>query len=255
MANRNAFRIPAEFTQHLIRRGLSEMNSHAAARGDKIILAKWPDVAIPKLPAATVLDAVCRTVLLLVAKTMLERLPVETFTPKVLHDLYVALSNERQREFLEMVARTSTAEVPFLMAGQMDAQEMKRFSDMVEESLARQFFPGLLHEARKLARDKPQLSDEDFEKLLNDRMVSAHARLTRDISELEAASLKEHRDRKPEPSVVKRNVEICDLRKADKKTWSQGRLAKKFDITPRRIRSILAEEEKWRRLDAKGRTN
>ena len=59
-----------------------------------------------------------------------------------------------------------------------------------------------------------------------------------------------------DPETVKRNVEICNLRNEDKKKWSQGRLAKKFNVTDRYIRKVLEEESKWRQILAKQeRTN
>jgi hypothetical protein len=56
------------------------------------------------------------------------------------------------------------------------------------------------------------------------------------------------RDRPSDPETIKRNVEICDLRKQDQKKWSFGRLAKKFDVARQSIANILKEEEKWRKL-------
>lgn len=57
--------------------------------------------------------------------------------------------------------------------------------------------------------------------------------------------LKRH---KSSPGIIRRNVEICDLRKQDARKWSQGRLAKKYHVTTRVIRKVLKDEEKWRKL-------
>ncbi len=58
---------------------------------------------------------------------------------------------------------------------------------------------------------------------------------------------KSKRNRKSSPEIVRRNVEICDLRK-DRKRWSLGRLAKKFEVTTRNITLIIKAEDKWRSL-------
>jgi hypothetical protein len=56
------------------------------------------------------------------------------------------------------------------------------------------------------------------------------------------------RNRRSDPEIVKRNVEICNLRQENPTLWSQGKLGRKFGINPRTVRKILAEEKKWRDL-------
>ena len=75
------------------------------------------------------------------------------------------------------------------------------------------------------------------------------------MTELIESQLKERRDRKPDPETINRNVAICDLRKQDPVTWSQGRLAKHYDVTPRYIRKVLEEEDRWRLLASQLGTN
>jgi hypothetical protein len=65
---------------------------------------------------------------------------------------------------------------------------------------------------------------------------------------------KQKRDRKSSPAIVRRNLEICDLRRLNPDHWSQARLAQKYKITKRAVQKILADEEKWRR-QAGGATN
>ena len=62
------------------------------------------------------------------------------------------------------------------------------------------------------------------------------------------ARMKKDRDRKSAPETIKRNVEICDLRKQNKKKWSMNALGKKYDMTRQSIDEILKAEEKWRSL-------
>lgn len=57
--------------------------------------------------------------------------------------------------------------------------------------------------------------------------------------------------RKSDPETIRRNVEICDLRRQDSRKWSQGRLAKKYHVTARLIRSVLKNEHKWRESAAR----
>jgi hypothetical protein len=58
----------------------------------------------------------------------------------------------------------------------------------------------------------------------------------------------EARNRRSDPETIRRNVEICDLRKQDRKLWSLGRLAGKYGVTKRAISFVLEEEDKWRQL-------
>ena len=60
--------------------------------------------------------------------------------------------------------------------------------------------------------------------------------------------VKEARDRRSDPETIRQNVEICDLRKEDKKKWSLGRLAKKYEMTRQSVARIIQNEEKWRKL-------
>jgi hypothetical protein len=74
------------------------------------------------------------------------------------------------------------------------------------------------------------------------------ADIKRDMLTIETERLKQRRNRKSSPATIHRNIEICDLRRQNPKHWSQGRLAKKYKVTDRMIRSILKQERKWRRL-------
>jgi hypothetical protein len=180
---------------------------------------------------------------------------IESITPKAVFDLYISLSNEDQREFLRLLGRSAVAESPFVIARELPLSELKRFSQMIHQELAWQSFPVFIQEARRLAREQPQISDEEFDKLLNEQVSGRMVDYDQKISELERAKLKEQRDRKSDPETVRRNLEICDLRNENPHKWSQGRLARQFDVTPRAIRKILADEVKWRRLSAEKRTN
>lgn len=176
-------------------------------------------------------------------------------SPEELRDMYAVMSDEQKQEFLKLISPMSTAEAPFALSTGLDAIETKRFSEMVFDSLMWNFFPVMEQMARRLVREQPKLSDDEFDRVLHERASDCFEAYNREMAEVHAAQFKQDRDRKADPENVARNVEICNLRKADKKMWSQGRLAKKFGVTPRMIRLILAEKAKWRRLAAKNRTN
>ena len=115
--------------------------------------------------------------------------------------------------------------------------------------------PISLQEARKVARENPSISDEEFDKDLLRRVSDYMERYDRGIGEREAAKLKAKRDRKPDQKIAIRNVEICDLRRQDPRLWSQGRLAKKFKVGVRYIRKVLVEETEWRAKATRGPTS
>jgi hypothetical protein len=56
------------------------------------------------------------------------------------------------------------------------------------------------------------------------------------------------RNRRSSPEIIRRNVEICDRRKQDRKHWSLVRLARTYKVSKRTITKVLKEEDKWRRL-------
>jgi len=56
------------------------------------------------------------------------------------------------------------------------------------------------------------------------------------------------RNRKSDPEIINRNVEICQLRQHDPKLYSLTKLAKRFDLPRSSISRILKEKEKWHQL-------
>jgi hypothetical protein len=177
---------------------------------------------------------------------------MKQFTPKALFDLYCLLPNSDKGAFVKLLGSISTAEVPFVLCNELPLPEKGRFAEMMFEELLWRVFPLLQQTARELIRENPNLSDEQFDKELQERVKQHMDVYNQSISELEKAKLKEARDRKSDPETVRRNVEICNLRKQDPKKWSLGRLAKKYEMAKQSIRKILEEETKWRRLEAKG---
>ncbi|HTU88575.1 MAG TPA: hypothetical protein VMF69_00620 [Gemmataceae bacterium] len=175
---------------------------------------------------------------------------IESVTPKAVFDLFALLSKEDKKEFLRLIGRCSTAEIPFLITSELPPSERERYSDMVNQQLISLIFPYLLRQARQLAREQPQLSDEEFDKMFDEQIKESMETYDQAIGELAIAKHKEQRDRKSDPEIVRRNMEICDKRKRDKKKWTLGRLARDYEMRRQTIVSILKDEEKWRRLAA-----
>lgn len=180
---------------------------------------------------------------------------MQQFTPSQLLDLYQLLTKEHQYQFLAMLGRCSIGEVPFVVASSLEPLELKRFADFVFEEMTWHFFPILEQEARRIARESPDISDEDFDRILHERVKASQKHYDRELSSLHEARLKEGRDRKSDPRTIARNVEICDLRSADAKQWSLKKLANKHGLSVRAITKILNEEPKWRRLASRLGTN
>jgi hypothetical protein len=140
-----------------------------------------------------------------------------------------------------------TAEDIFRIINQLPVQEMKKFSDMVNEQMLATYFPWLIQQARDVCRRHPDASDEELYSLINEESKRAIEVYEQTAGERAAAQLKQARDRKPDPETILRNVEICNLRKQNKKVWSLKKLATKYDVTVQRIAQILKKEPAWRR--------
>jgi hypothetical protein len=170
-------------------------------------------------------------------------------------DLFVRLNAEEQTKFIKMLGGVCPAEAPFMMTNEMTRPEKERFSQMVFDELHWRFFPFIIHLAVQVLRKTPDATDVELEEALRQRSEEVMREHSEMIDELQADKLKAKRDRKSDPDTVRRNVQICDLRRSDKKLWSLGRLAKKFKVSIRLITKTIKEEPKWRRLAAQqGRT-
>jgi hypothetical protein len=128
-------------------------------------------------------------------------------------DLFASLSGEDQQAFLRLLGQNGSAEVLFLIAHELSLSELGRFSEMIHQELMWQSFPLFVQEARRLALEQQQISDEEFDKLVNERVSERMAEYDQKIGKLERARLKEARD--PKPQNRERDDEIVRLR--DKK--------------------------------------
>ncbi len=177
---------------------------------------------------------------------------MEPCTPAFLFSLYRLLTPEQQIDFLKLVASISTAKEPLMMIDEMPRRERRKFTDLTTAKVVEGTLPLLVRTACKLVRENPRLLTEPYEQELERSFREWGDAAAREISAMEREQLKEQRDRKSRPETIKRNVEICDLRKTDPKKWSLGMLGKKFHITKQAIKKILEEESKWRRLAVEG---
>lgn len=177
-----------------------------------------------------------------------EQAVIERLTPKAVYDLFTQLENDDARAFLRLVADSISAEAIYDMAHCLTEPELYQFSKLFGDELWKSVYPQILKSAIRLARENQTATNEELERMVDAEVRDAIEEHTKSIAELERARVKEKRDRHSDVETVKRNVEICDLRNADKKLWSLRRLAKQFKVTPQYIAKILKSETEWRRL-------
>jgi hypothetical protein len=175
---------------------------------------------------------------------------IQRVTPGAVFSLYRELSDDDKREFLKKLGATSTAEVLIPIGANLRKTEQARFSGAIHAKAVERVIPLIIRHARKILRELPDIDDEAFEKELEKGFAEWSEDAAREVSALEKERVKADRDRKSDPETVRRNVEICDLRKQNPRLWTQGKLAKRYAIKPQTVRGILKEEEKWRRLAA-----
>jgi hypothetical protein len=99
---------------------------------------------------------------------------------------------------------------------------------------------------REIIRDTGYIvvSDDEASNLLEGAMIERQEAQ----AIIEQFKAKLGKKRTSDPATIKRNVEICDLRKQDKKYWSHGQLGLKYGMNKRSVARILKDEEKWRQL-------
>jgi len=180
---------------------------------------------------------------------------MDDITPQSIVDRFLLLSAANRIEFGKLLGRELTAELAHLICGRLQPIEFQRFVDMIMDETWRSTLPSMVNAAIRISRESPELQGEDFERAIVDFHVRELQLISRDSVKIETDKLKQQRNRKSSPKTIRRNIEICDLRRRDPKHWSHGRLAKKFGVTDRMIRSVLTQEKKWRRLAIQMRIN
>ncbi len=171
---------------------------------------------------------------------------VESPTPRALFDLFMLLSEQDRNAFLKLLGRNCPAEVPFIIADTLSHSERFRLSQYLTSSMVTNMLPLLVEEARRLAKEGTRMSDEEFDQMVKERVMASVQKQTDAAATLAREELKEKRNRHSAPKNVRRNIEICDLRRKNPTYWSFGRLASKYRMRRQSILRILENEAKWR---------
>jgi len=177
---------------------------------------------------------------------------IKSGTPAEVVSLYVSLSNADKDEVLRLIGRQSTAKAPCLILEGLSLRERERFAEMWGEELVKRLYPLVLHRALELVKERPNAETEELFAELDSRAKNTIEENTAEIVQLELAKQKEKRDRGSRPQTVRRNVEICDLRRADRELWSLNRLAGQYKVSVRAISKVLEDEQHWRLLAQTG---
>jgi hypothetical protein len=120
----------------------------------------------------------------------------QSVTPIVIRDLFRKFPHAEQEKIIKLLAKEIKADGIFAMAGELSKPEQFRLSEMVTGTAISEMFPICLRQARILARRRPDLSDEEFDRQLEGIVTNMVERIGRDMSELGKAQLREQRDRK-----------------------------------------------------------
>ena len=172
---------------------------------------------------------------------------MEPATARFLVDQFTHLDAEQRREFLVLFSGTIAANEAHLIFTGLDPPEKMRFAELTTQPIAVKFFHILLQEAIRIARERAPIRDDDFDRLLHEQVRELLEGQSKDMEELERAELKEKRERKSDVKTIRRNVEICDLRR---KNWSLKKLAGRFGMKYQTVQIIVKDEAKWRKLAA-----
>jgi hypothetical protein len=161
----------------------------------------------------------------------------ERVAPASLFNAYGQLTHEKQIEFINILASRSTVEDLVAFIDYLPSEEYEEFVFIIRLKI-------LAH------IDGYHIQNSDMKWL--DRLVKdLHKRYAGEFEELSAKRMDEYkskRNRKSSHKTIRRNVEICDLRKQNRRKWSLSQLAKHFKRSQRTITLVIREEAKWRNL-------
>ena len=180
---------------------------------------------------------------------------MEEITPQSVLDLFWRLTDEERDNFIRLLGKDLTAEAAYAQTGQLDTIEHGRYVDMLLDATWRSILPSMVNAAIRITREHPNLTGGPLEEAVFRFHQHEMSMMGQDMRTQEAERLREKRNRKSSPETIRRNLEICNFRKQNAKHWSHGRLARKFGVTDRAIRSVLKQEAKWRHLALKLRTD
>jgi hypothetical protein len=131
-----------------------------------------------------------------------------------------------------------------VMVETLDSDEKSRLFEMLFEN--QELLAGTGYIVIPLEAGKKLLGLKDRMNTEMDKAVRTVLALAEDQAALEMKMAA--RNRRSSPEIIRRNVEICDRRKQDRKHWSLVRLARTYKVSKRTITKVLKEEDKWRRL-------
>jgi hypothetical protein len=155
----------------------------------------------------------------------------------ILFSLYEELDSYERIQFFKLIATICTAEEIDTLIFHAPPEEWKRYAEARYRIIEQQFSTSEID--KETLDELEQKTDE-----LNEKVAA----LNEAYANQKIAEYKSSRNRKSSPKTIRRNVEICDLRKQNRRKWSLTQLAKHFKTSQRSITLVLSEEAKWRNL-------
>ncbi len=177
---------------------------------------------------------------------MEQDMPTSAPTPQSVYKSFQKLATQHQMKFARLAGGGVSAEfIGELWNASTVAEQILFIRPLLERVIAT-IRPILIREAVPIIRAYPGLSAEELIEPISDAYERSIRELESGLVTREKQRFKQERERKSSPTVVKRNVEICDLYKTGK--WSHERLARKYGVQRPAIQKVLKQCAKWRRL-------
>lgn len=180
---------------------------------------------------------------------------VEAITPHDILVIFRMLSPDHRTEFMKLVAKESNAELFYQQAHSLpDEEYVKLMTSMINKVLV-SILPGAINHVISTLKELPEASLTEIEQAVSLKMAQGAEALVKGTEYRTKHEFAKKRNRKSDPKTIKRNVEICDRRRRDSKTWSHGKLASEYGLSEPMIRKILTAEAEWRRQLKNDSTN
>jgi hypothetical protein len=174
---------------------------------------------------------------------------IEIVTPKLLAEYYGLLNFHDKKEFLELLGQRSVAESVYLMLGGLSLTEQRRFCMLWTWGMKKRgFFHRIVDHACKVVQEMPQLLKPENRAELVAKVQAFDEGFVETVRQHVAADQKRKRDRKNNPELVRRNVEICDRHLRGR---SLGELAKEYRLSRGTIQGIVEKAAHWRSEQAR----
>src|ERR1019366_6055690 len=95
---------------------------------------------------------------------------MENVNPQCLRDGFLSLDADNKMHFMNLLAPEIGPGGIFLMLCKLDTSQKKRYQDLCYKMFAWKFFPALLKEARRFARELSDVSDDEFDRRFGERI-------------------------------------------------------------------------------------